>query len=149
MAHLHHPSSLFLLLRRYVSLDDGALQTDELKLSVGDVVFGNMTQTDAATGQWFIGSLSQRTGQSTNLNVARPRLKAQPWAYNTLECYGCADCSTYPKQPCNFTGLELSLHGKAIEPKWILNPKPNPEHKCAETIDVLTAEAQNVLFQKA
>jgi len=133
----------------YVTLDNGALYSDELAVSAGDVIFGNMTQTDFSSGAWFIGSLSQQTGKSTNLNVARPRLQAQPWAYNTLECYGCTDCSTYPTQPCAFSGLQLSLAGRNIAPQWKLNPKPNPDHKCAEDIKIISQQRQNIVFQKA
>ena len=41
------------------------------------------------------GFADQSTGKQTNQNVdathrgAIARLKSQPWAYNTLECYGC------------------------------------------------------------
>jgi hypothetical protein len=135
----------------YVSLDNGALQSDELRVKVGDAIFGNLTQVGLTSteGKWFIGSQSVATGRSTDLTVARPRLRAQPWAYNTLECYGCAGCTTYPQQPCRFTNLQLSYKGRKLTPQWNLNPKPAKKFQCAETIAVLTPSAQNIVFQKA
>jgi len=131
----------------YVTLDDGALYTEELPLADGDIIFGNMTQTDSSGG-WFIGSQSVQTGKSTNLNVSRPRLINQFWAYVTLECYGCVDCSTYPQNPSKFSGLSMSSKGQAItNPKFLLNPKPNPSLKCQETVDILSTTAQNIIFR--
>ena len=43
------------------------------------------------------------------------RLKIQPWAYNTLECYGCDGCDTYPKNPVTFTDNKLYQAGKELK----------------------------------
>ena len=40
---------------------------------------------------------------------AKVTLKNQPWAYVTLECYGCHGCSTYPTKPIEFTEIKLRL----------------------------------------
>lgn len=104
-----------------------------------------MTQTGATT--WFIGSTSVASGQSTTITVDKPRLALQPWAYNTLECYGCVDCTTYPTLPSKFTNLVLQSNGAEVEPTWLLNPKPNKSLKCHETIDIISEESQNIIFQ--
>jgi len=136
----------------YVTEDDGALQTDEVVLRVGDTVFGNMTRLSppgASTGKWLIDSVSTQTGKHTALTVERPRLAQQLFAYNTLECYGCQDCSTYPQQPCRFSELLLlGPAGQKLSPQWKLNPKPNPQLWCAETIEVYSPSKQDIVFQK-
>jgi len=129
----------------YVTEDDGAIASDEVILETGDYVFGNMTQT--GTTEWYIGSTSGQTGANTNITVSRPRLAGQFWAYNTLECYGCIDCTTYPsKYPSHFTDLQLFKSGELLSPHWLLNPKPNPSLKCQETIDIFTPQAQVIIF---
>jgi hypothetical protein len=76
----------------YVTLDAGAIQTPEIVVQPGQVIFGNMTLIADST--WFCGATV--AGMSTNFSYSDPRLKTQPWAYTTLECYGCQDCSTFP-----------------------------------------------------
>jgi len=129
----------------YVTLDDGAIQSDELPVATGDYIFGNMTRT-GPTG-WYIGSTVGQSQLTTVINVDRPRLAVQAWAYNTLECYGCVDCTTYPSQPVQFSELALYAGGKQLDPKWILNPKPNPDLKCHETIKNIKEASQEITFQ--
>ena len=117
----------------YVTTKAGALQSTALSVKAGDNIYGNMTRTGGDA--WFVGSLSNATGQSTNLNAHNAaRLKSQPWAYNTLECYGCNGCGTYPKQPSRFTELALveSETKKAVEAAWEVNPKPASDEQCKE-----------------
>jgi hypothetical protein len=54
----------------------------------------------------YIGSTVMSTGKTTVVNVKNTRLSVQPWAYNTLECYGCQSCSTYPANDCQFGKLQ-------------------------------------------
>ena len=85
----------------YVTVNAGALQSTMLDTEQGDSVFCNMTRTGPES--WFIGS-KLNSGKETNQRVtafhpgAAKRLKVQPWAYITLECYGCSGCDTYVKQ---------------------------------------------------
>lgn len=75
-----------------------------------------MTRTGADS--FFIGSRSVNTGKTTNTNYKdASRLANQPWAYTTLECYGCQDCSTEPTKPCFFTDMILTSQGKYVQPK--------------------------------
>ncbi len=106
----------------YVTLNAGYLVSDEIQLNPGDSIFGNQTRLDDTT--WFIGSTQQSTGQSTTITAQAAWLSSQPWAYNTLECYGCLDCGSYPvKSPEYFTEIELYSKGKLITPTWKVTPK--------------------------
>jgi len=128
----------------YVTLDMGAIASAEIQLPVGDTIFGNMTMTAANT--WYIGSTSAAMGQTTEITVTQPRLKSQPWAYNTLECYGCGDCSLYPTTPSLFTGLAITSRGRTVTPKWRVNPKPSPNHYCNEMISVNDPTSVTISF---
>jgi len=129
----------------YVTLDTGTVHSNEIQLDVGDVVFGNMTRTGNTS--WYIGSTQTSTGKKTEINVDHDRLQTQPWAYNTIECYGCNGCSTYPLQPELFTELVLTQAGKQITPKWNVNPKPSQMMQCKEMPVVVSASEVDVHFQ--
>lgn len=130
----------------YVTLNSGAVYSNEMNVSPGDAIFGNMTRTGAE--KWFIGSTSVKHGTSTTISADHPRLKTQPWAYNTLECYGCQGCSTYPQQPCKFTKLQLFKTGmKPVTPTWKNNPKPAQDRKCHESIAVEGPATVTIGFQ--
>jgi len=129
----------------YVTLDTGTIHSKELKLSVGDVVFGNMTRTGSTS--WYIGSTQVSTGQTVEISVDHPRLATQDWAYNTIECYGCSGCSTYPKNPELFTELALSQAGKPIQATWKVNPKPSHHEQCKETPVVKSSAEVDISFQ--
>lgn len=34
-------------------------------------------------------------------------VQVQPWAYNTIECYGCESCKTFPENVCQFGKLQV------------------------------------------
>lgn len=130
----------------YVTLNAGAVYSNELDVSPGDAIFGNMTRT--GDQKWFIGSTSVKHGTSTTISADHPRLKTQPWAYNTLECYGCQGCSTYPQKPCKFTKLQLFKTGmKPVTPTWKNNPKPAQDRKCHESIAIESPSAVTIGFQ--
>lgn len=131
----------------YVTIDDGAINSNELQIASGDNVFGAMNQSLTRSTQWYVGSTVSSTQQTTSITVDRPRLAGQFWAYNTLECYGCIDCTTYPLQPSKFSELALYKSGELYEPEWRLNPKPNPNLKCHENITEITPTSQNIVFQ--
>jgi len=114
----------------YVTLDVGTVHSNELQVSVGDTIFGVMQRQQGT--QWFINSVQVSTGKSTSITVDHSRLQYQPWSYNTIECYGCNGCSTYPKQPDHFTGLQLTSAGKTVTPTWKINPKPTQHKQCNE-----------------
>lgn len=63
---------------------------------------------------WFINSVVGNSGEETSITVTHPRLKTQPWAYNTLEGYGVGDCSYEPTKPCLFTNLVLTSNGQTV-----------------------------------
>jgi hypothetical protein len=129
----------------YVTLDTGTVHSTEIELNVGDVVIGNMTRTGSTT--WYIGSTQESTGKNTNVTVNHDRLATQDWAYNTIECYSCSGCTTYPTQPELFTDLVLTQGGKQITPKWNVNPKPSKDKQCKETPIVKSASEVDVSFQ--
>jgi hypothetical protein len=108
----------------YVTVDAGVQVTKELKLEVGDNVFGNMTRTGPES--WYIGSTSTMTNQSVGLTATHPVLKSQPWAYTTVECYGCSGCDTEPTSPIAFTYMYLSANSEPVTPQWQAFQSPTP-----------------------
>lgn len=132
----------------WVTLDMGAAASDEVQLKAGDVIFGNMTQTGKSA--WFIDSVSTNTGKHTSLTAKGlgARLDAQPWAYVTMECYGCTGCDTLP--PGNgtfaFTGLQLTQEdGSPVTTiPWAANPKPAKDRTCAESIAIFNSTNVNI-----
>jgi hypothetical protein len=75
-----------------VTLDVGALYSNEIVVQPGDAIFGNMTRLSGGSA-WFIDSVVQSTGKHTSIKatasqMGNNRLQNQPWAYVTLECYG-------------------------------------------------------------
>jgi hypothetical protein len=67
----------------FVSLDVGAVASQEIAFDEGDIVFGNMTQTGAQ--RWFINSVNPRTKKQTYITTSHARLALQPWSYTTVE----------------------------------------------------------------
>eukprot|EP01047_Picozoa_sp_COSAG01_P050933 COSAG01_NODE_5198_length_4416_cov_9.375029_2_plen_193_part_00 len=100
----------------YVTIHSGALMSTELPVAAGDAIVCNMTRTGEFA--WFIGSTVRSSGLQTNQRVdvahkgAAARLRQQPWAYTTTECYGCRGCSTFPTEPLHFTDMSLRSAGK-------------------------------------
>lgn len=120
----------------YVTLNDGALASAEVEVSAGDNIFGNMTRTGPSS--WDIISVSSSTLKSTTQTAKNSRLVDQPWAYNTLECYGCSGCSTFPTKPSVFTKLELTSGGSSVKPNWAITPRTPADPQCHEKASVAT-----------
>jgi len=109
----------------YVTLDSNVYASDEIFVNVGEEVLGIMS--NQGPQKWFISGVNKK-GTSTNLTVSDEEgLDSQPWAYNTLECYGCNSCQNEPSGACNFNNLVIKdLKGKRITPKWKARVSPNP-----------------------
>jgi len=129
----------------YVTLNAGAVESNEVQVNQGDAIFGNMTRSGPQS--WFVGSTSVATGKSTTITATHPRLATQPWAYTTLECYGCQDCSTYPTQPSKFTKMSITQGGKPVAVEWEANPKPAQDRKCHESIQIISGAEVTIGFQ--
>jgi hypothetical protein len=121
----------------YVTVNEGAAMSEMLDISPGDAVLCNMTQLGEI--DWFVGSKIVSSGKETNTRItklrpgAAARLLKQPWAYNTLECYGCDGCDTFPKTPVTFSELKLvGTNGASINATWLPNPKPAKDLQCNE-----------------
>jgi len=127
----------------YVTLDQGALASPEIIVAVGSDVFGNMTKTGPES--WYIGGTSA-SGQVTKLDVSRPRLAKQPWAYNTAEGYGVLGCGYEPTNSCSFTNLMLTANGQQLTPQWSAHQSPTP--KCDETAHINSPSSVDITFQK-
>lgn len=67
--------------------------------------------------------------------------------HDRSQCYGCTGCSTYPKQPCAFTGLQLQRGGAALPATWVSNPKPAQKLVCHEATTIVDASAVTFSFQ--
>jgi len=128
----------------YVTLDQGAIASAEIKVAVGSEIFGNMTKTGSES--WFIGS-TDASGQLTKVEVSRPRLEKQPWAYTTAEGYGVLGCSYEPTNSCSFTDLVLEADGQTLTPTWQAFQSPTP--KCYETAHINSASSIDITFQKS
>ena len=108
------------------------IQVDE-----GDSIFCNMTRTGPSS--WVIEGTVQSTGEKTTQSATNDRLSLQPWAYNTVECYGCTGCDTYPSTPLTFTENRLYQNGKEVVvpgSAWEINPKPAKRLECQERTEV-------------
>jgi hypothetical protein len=128
----------------YVTVDIGTVASNEVLVKPGDNIFGNMTRV--GKDSWFIDRVSPQN-QHTSITVAHPRLAVQPWAYNTLECYGCTQCATYPTVPIKFTKLSLTVRGKPVSVNWLVNPKNSHLKQCNEMPIVLSSSDVNIKFQ--
>ncbi|KAA0157254.1 hypothetical protein FNF27_04979 [Cafeteria roenbergensis] len=119
----------------YVTFRDGALASTEISMSEGDLVFGNMTRTGDQS--WDVISTNTRTGKTTVQSATNSRLQSQPWGYNTLECYGCQGCGTFPQKPSVFTGIKLTAGGQTVKADWDVTPvKPvTPLCNAKATVD--------------
>lgn len=127
-----------------MTVNSGAYFSTEIKVQPGDNIFGNMTRLGPE--QWLVNSVSSKTGQQTLIKPSHPRLAKQPWAYNTLECYGCQDCSTYPSNPTYFTHLALTCGGKPCPPSWRANPDMDPVKKCHEGLSIQDPATVTITF---
>jgi len=126
----------------YVTVSHGVQVSEEVPLNVGDVVFGNMTRTGSSS--YYIGSTSQQTGQSTSITADHAALASQPFAYTTIECYGCSGCSTEPVQPISFTKMSLTSQGNPITPSWSAFQSPHPI--CNTTAHITNGEVVTYTF---
>lgn len=119
----------------YVTLNAGALVSDEIFVGTGDNIFGNMTRLGPQ--EWIIVGQSSKTGQSTSLHSKNSRLTTQPWAYTTIECYGCNGCQTYPTQPVEFTKMVLiNANHQSETATWQNNPYVSQHRQCQESATI-------------
>jgi len=132
----------------YVTVNSGALYSTGLKAKPGDAVLCNMTRTGEQS--WRVNGVLKSSGKSTAQMANNARLKIQPWAYNTLECYGCDGCDTYPKNPVTFTDNKLYQAGKELKvpgSMWQINPKPASKLMCHEKTTVAANGDTTISFQ--
>jgi len=129
----------------YVTLNSGVINSDEIEVAAGDNILGVMNKTAVTT--WYIGGTSSQTGQTTQITVTKNRLALQPWAYNTLECYGCGGgCSYEPTTPTQFTKLVLlDKMGHPVVPTWV--PHTSPNRLCHEKAIVNSPASVTINFQ--
>jgi len=127
----------------YVTVNSVVFHSPEILVNTGDQIYGIMK--NIGPKQWFINGIDP-SGESTNLTVSNEEgLDLQPWAYNTLECYGCFNCLNEPTGSVNFTNIRLfDRKGRKITPTWKVRARPTPI--CAEQAVVLSASAVNIYF---
>jgi hypothetical protein len=133
---------------RYVTLDSGVIETPEVLCNPGDVIFGNMTYLKKSFlgGRWYVGGTVASSGATAAFTAEKLRLKTQPWAYTTVECYGCKDCSYLPTNSLFFTGMTGAYNSKNIPFVWKSYVSPNPV--CAGTkAHVVNSQAVTYTFQ--
>eukprot|EP00026_Physarum_polycephalum_P013773 Phypoly_transcript_14213.p1 GENE.Phypoly_transcript_14213~~Phypoly_transcript_14213.p1 ORF type:complete len:302 (-),score=13.80 Phypoly_transcript_14213:103-942(-) len=101
----------------YVTLDDNYIASKLVKVNAGDIIYGTMTNKGG--GSWFIGAAVVGTTSSSNIQVSKPRLISQPWAYCTLEVYNIDKCEYMPSaSSVQFTNLYLETSSGPITPTW-------------------------------
>lgn len=151
---LQYPSSSWLhrnsweLKSWYVTVNSGALYSSGVSVEEGDSILCNMTRT--GPDSWAVIGTLKSTGKVQTQSATNSRLKLQPWAYNTLECYGCQGCSTYPVKPITFTDNKLYQGGKEVPvpgASWQVNPKPATKLKCHEKTTVAANGDTTIAFQ--
>jgi len=149
---LQYPGGLFsrswLLKSWYVTVNSGAIMSSGIEVQPGDAVECNMTRT--GDQDWVVVGTLKSNGKATTQKASNSRLKLQPWAYNTLECYGCDGCSTYPTQPITFTENKLYQGGKLLPvpgSMWEINPKPAQKLMCHERTTVADNGDTTISFQ--
>jgi len=152
---LQYPSSSFFhskeweLKSWYVTVNSGAIYSSGVNVDAGDSILCNMTRT--GEDSWVvIGTLNGGKGKTQRQSATNARLKLQPWAYNTLECYGCTGCDTYPTKPITFTDNKLYQAGKQVDvpgSSWAVNPKPAAKLKCHEKTAVAANGDTTISFQ--
>lgn len=119
-----------------------------IEVQPGDAVECNMTRT--GDQDWVVVGTLKSNGKATTQKASNSRLKLQPWAYNTLECYGCDGCSTYPTQSITFTENKLYQGGKLLPvpgSMWEINPKPAQKLMCHEKTTVADNGDTTISFQ--
>ena len=139
---LQYPGGLFshgwTLKSWYVTVNAGALFSTPINnIDEGDAIICNMTRTGDSS--FTIVGTVKSSGESTVQNAENGRLKLQPWAYNTLEWYGCDGCATFPTKPVHFTENKLYQNGKLLDVPgslWAVNPKPAVKKECHERTSV-------------
>ena len=118
----------------YVTVNAGAIFSTAINnIEPGDSIFCNMTRT--GDNSWIVIGTVKSTGKSTVQTCQNDRLKTQPWAYNTVECYGCDGCDTYPSNYVAFTENKIYKDNKLLNLKgslWKINPKPAKKLMCHE-----------------
>ena len=70
----------------YVTVNAGALFSKEIDVKTGDAIVGVMNRT--GPDSYVVSSKLASDGTATVQSATNNRLKIQPWAYNTIECYG-------------------------------------------------------------
>jgi hypothetical protein len=130
----------------FVTLNEGALVSTEKYVASGDSIECAMTKVGAA--KWVVKAVIASSGvETTQTAEDEDRLTAQPWAYNTVECYGCRKCKTYPTDNFTVSNCKLTAAGQAIDINWQANPKPAKELLCNERTDIVSGETVVFSFQ--
>jgi len=149
---LQYPGGLFsrkwILKSWYVTVNSGALMSEGIDVEPEDAVTCNMTRTGTST--WSVSGTLKSSGKATTQSATNPRLALQPWAYNTLECYGCEGCETFPTKPITFTENKLYQAGKLVDvpgSAWEINPKPAHKLQCHEKTTVAANGDTTISFQ--
>jgi hypothetical protein len=122
----------------YVTLDQGAIASDPLSVQPGDKLIGNMYLVDPKGPTWEITTATAANPTvQTKITVTHDRLAKLPWAYTTIECYGCSDCTYLSTNDQYFTDMVASPANTAVN--WVASVTPNPVcHTKAKIVDEAT-----------
>jgi hypothetical protein len=126
----------------WVTVDVGALASKEIVVQPGAIIGTNMTKTSSSPPSWFINSVVNGKGTSIVASgLSGNRLASQPWAYVTMECYGCTSCANLPAGNSSslFGDMRLYDTDGALLPSWnwTVNPKPAKDRTCASSTEVV------------
>eukprot|EP01156_Anaeramoeba_ignava_P023862 Anaeramoba_ignava/c21806_g2_i6.p1 GENE.c21806_g2_i6~~c21806_g2_i6.p1 ORF type:complete len:302 (+),score=84.10 c21806_g2_i6:19-924(+) len=129
----------------YVTVYSGYLVADLLPVSPGNKIICNMTHLGQGSEKWFIGATVESTGRTSNLEVSKPRLVSQSWAYIALETYYLDGCDSYPQTPITFTSNKLFAENKNLTPNWVAHAQHNPTN-CGEKANIQSPDSVSISF---
>jgi len=119
----------------FVSSTGHAVYSKLTTVSVGDLLLGNMTNTN---GQWDIVTYDTNSGESVTISV-RPGA-AELYAAITLEVYQVSSCLEYPQGSTSFFALDLKDNNGQVIASWTPNVLPG----CKEALDIQSPTTINI-----
>jgi len=111
----------------FVSSTGHAVYSKLTTVSAGDLLLGNMTNTN---GLWEIVTLDTNSGETVTINV-RPGA-SQLFASITLEVYQVTSCLQYPQGSTTFLNIHLKDSNGDATPNWT----PNTLRGCSEALSI-------------
>jgi len=111
----------------YVSSSHGSFHTEVIKAETGDVILGEVNNTDGK--KWFVNGVV-KGGKNVSFTRDVSSDPAYSFACNTLEMYTLSSCRNYPPTPCTFSNINWITKTSGESLKW--TPKTQQPITCQE-----------------